>query len=347
MKNPCVCELERLVGCTGRPNIYTSSASSPPAAKRNRDPAGPGPLRGTFLLRVSVPWAIIHWQRCPSQGLRSASPQHSKRPRGSPREYPAPSIFSLPTSSHEFGIASESITMDADIRPLKASSSEGRPYRSHVHPACLSCKKRKSRCRTKDSSEACMMCQAHGTECVFPHADERLLQRSSHSLRGLSAVDRRARSARENLMSPAAKVSSKDTPRPVDERGGVRPQFHSPFTGPQDHPPLTASHPRHDETMPAITGIAADTGDNSSHVVSPAVVGDNDVLESYLSAMPEARHRRPIRTNSSSSRLARPVSFNTVPRRPLGVAVNQSLAATKCEVIEKYIEPDAKDLLDT
>lgn len=240
--------------------------------------------------------------------------------------------------------ARSAATMDANIGPAnEPNSREGRPYRSHAHPACLSCKKRKSRCRTRDSSDICMMCQAHGTECVFPHIDDRLAQGSSRSPRTLSAVDKRAKSARADLMKPAANRPPRNTSRQLGAADGVRLPVHSsPFKaqGP------SSSGLGQDE-MPTITGIAADTGDNSSHVVSPAVVDDNNVLENYLSAASEDRRRCPIRTNPGSSRLARPVLFHTIPRRPLGVATNQSLAAMKCEVIEKYIEPDMEVLLNT
>ncbi|QKX59406.1 uncharacterized protein TRUGW13939_06540 [Talaromyces rugulosus] len=42
----------------------------------------------------------------------------------------------------------------------------------------------------------------------------------------------------------------------------------------------------------------------------------------------------------------RPVLFNTVPRRPLGLFSNQSLPAMKCEIIEKYLEPNLDEVVD-
>jgi hypothetical protein len=93
-------------------------------------------------------------------------------------------------------------------------------------------------------------------------------------------------------------------------------------------------------------GIVSETGDDTSHIVSPAFADDNDVLESYLSTLPEIRRRCIIHTNPSSNRPLRPVLFNTVPRRPLGVTANQSPAAMKCEIIEKYLEPYVQDVVD-
>jgi hypothetical protein len=93
-------------------------------------------------------------------------------------------------------------------------------------------------------------------------------------------------------------------------------------------------------------GIVAEAEDDSSHIVSPAVADDNDILESYLSAIPSSRKRYLIRTSASSDGHLRPVRFNLVPRRPLGVVANQSLAAAKCEIIEKYMGPDLDEYLN-
>ncbi|RAQ71810.1 Zn(II)2Cys6 transcription factor [Aspergillus flavus] len=100
------------------------------------------------------------------------------------------------------------------------------------------------------------------------------------------------------------------------------------------------------EAFPNLVGIVTEVSDNSSHIVSPVVAEDNDVLESYLSTVPDARRRSIIRTDPNSRRPVRPVLFNTVPRRPLGVSATQSLPATKCEFIEKYLEPEVDVIVD-
>lgn len=100
------------------------------------------------------------------------------------------------------------------------------------------------------------------------------------------------------------------------------------------------------EGFPHLIGIVAEADDDSSHIVSPAVADDNDILESYLSATPSAQTRYLIRTSSKSDRHLGPVRFNAVPRRPLGVVANQSFAASKCELIEKYMEPDIDEYLN-
>ncbi|XHG07882.1 hypothetical protein AWENTII_011012 [Aspergillus wentii] len=216
-----------------------------------------------------------------------------------------------------------------DAESSRNATSQGRPYRSHVYPACLPCKKRKSRCKTKTSG-ICIMCQAHGTDCVFPYVDDRLNQRLANPVK-VSGVEKRGRAGRRHL---AQRGSPRILPRlgagdgvsaiaRVDEDVAVDDQ----------------------DNEQALVGIVAESGENSSHVVSPAVADDNNVLESYLSAIPDARRRCLVGMSSGLHR-GRPVLFNSVLRRPLGVNANQSLAAIKCELIEKYIEPDVKRLVD-
>jgi hypothetical protein len=93
-------------------------------------------------------------------------------------------------------------------------------------------------------------------------------------------------------------------------------------------------------------GIGAESESDSSHIISPAVADDNDILESYLSTIPFAQKRCMIPTGSNSNRHFGPVWFNVVPRRPLGVVANQTFAASKCELIEKYIDPDIEEYIN-
>lgn len=225
---------------------------------------------------------------------------------------------------------------------------EGRPYRSHLHPACFSCKKRKSRCKTQNSSGVCMMCQAHGTECVFPRPDD-VSQRRAPLLPRKSPASTRQRFALSRIIAPhqrpcAIPHTMPDPAGPgticpdIDPGGSI-----ALVDPPQMQPASVNQHTS--EGLPNLAGIVSEAGDNSSHIVSPAVADDNEILERYLSAAP-AGQRCLVRTSPSPNRPLRPVRFNAVPRRPLGVAVNQSLAASKCEVIEKYMGPDIDEYLN-
>lgn len=226
------------------------------------------------------------------------------------------------------------------------SRGEGRPYRSHLHPACFSCKKRKSRCKTRSSSDICIMCQAHGTKCVFPRSDDSHGGRLSISPRKSPANARQRHIAGDNTLhtrqSPHPHlVSQTETPgttfHEINRNVAVAPVDPSLML-----PPSGDQHRA--EGLTNLAGLVTEAEDNSSHIVSPAIADDNEILESYLSAVPATR-RCLVPTSPSSNRPLRPVRFNIVPRRPLGITANQSLAASKCEIIEKYLDPDIDEHL--
>ncbi|KAK2745986.1 hypothetical protein FQN55_005808 [Onygenales sp. PD_40] len=209
-----------------------------------------------------------------------------------------------------------------------SGGAQGRPYRSHSHPACLPCRRRKSRCRTKDIAENCISCQVHGTECVFPQAV------SSQSPR------RHVRAKRVKRNTPRRDRKDQIPSRPTPLR-----QFH--LGHPERH------YPDDEERSDAPSncgGMFAEAGDNGSHIVSPAIADDSEMLESYLTTTAETHGRRLIRAfppANASGRTARPVLFSTLPKRSSGgVGSHQSRASEKYELIEKLIEPHAKDLVD-
>ncbi|KAL4753107.1 hypothetical protein BDW72DRAFT_44892 [Aspergillus terricola var. indicus] len=232
---------------------------------------------------------------------------------------------------------------------------EGRPYRSHIHPACFSCRKRKSRCKTKNSEGICAMCQAYGTECVFPRPDDPRVPRQREN-RPRRAVPN-ARSSKSihhrpypqpQTQSLANSAANRDEQRPI----GALPQVTADFVELQElsrvgenalcagAPGVTTGRFAH------FMGIGAESEGDSSHIISPAVADDNDILESYLSTTPFAQKRCMIPTGTNSNRHFGPVRFNVVPRRPLGVVANQSFAASKCELIEKYMAPDIDEYIN-
>ncbi|RAH50432.1 Zn(II)2Cys6 transcription factor [Aspergillus brunneoviolaceus CBS 621.78] len=206
---------------------------------------------------------------------------------------------------------------------------EGRPYRSHLHPACFSCKKRKSRCRTQNASTICIMCQVHGTECIFPSPD------SIHHCQGLASP----RKSNVNLRRRAAR--GRHSQLSAREKAGPR---HMHIAGLENND--TPQNEQESGALPSIVGMVAGAGDDNPHIVSPAVAEDNRFLENYLSALPTAQETCFSRSGPESDRSFRPVRFNLVPRRPLGVCASQTLAAAKCEVIEKYMGPNMEEYLD-
>ncbi|OQE87612.1 hypothetical protein PENNAL_c0019G09138 [Penicillium nalgiovense] len=58
-------------------------------------------------------------------------------------------------------------------------SGDERPYRSHTKPACVPCRRRKSRCKLEPHTAACLMCRAHGTESAAQSLSRPPLVRAS------------------------------------------------------------------------------------------------------------------------------------------------------------------------
>ncbi|KAB8078881.1 hypothetical protein BDV29DRAFT_187562 [Aspergillus leporis] len=178
------------------------------------------------------------------------------------------------------------------------------------------------------------MCQAHGTNCIYPQPDDSFQRRSIASPRKLAAKSRQApRSAAPHPQTIPPLANPDSTPRDIDQRLARRLPASLEASS---YPPNNEDYNR-EETLPNLVGLVAEVGDNSSHIVSPAVAEDNEILETYLSTIPDARRRYIVRTNPNSSRPVRPVLFNTVPRRPLGVSANQSLQAMALPIAECHI----------
>lgn len=234
----------------------------------------------------------------------------------------------------------------------QAEKSSERPYRSHLQPACLACRRRKSRCRPRDGSDTCAMCQVHDTSCVFPH---------SNAGRRVSAISaRRAAAVARHTDSPNLPDVSLDETTVADTRAEAPEQSDLPCY-PQE-PPTFSEHHRGDRATTAIStcGLSSSRspftsadvfiagGTNTSHIIGPTSADDSDALERYLSTITNSGGRPVIRMNASSNtstRQNRPVLFNAVLSRPLGTSKAQSIGLQKCEIIEKFLEPNSKDLV--
>ncbi|KAE8359288.1 fungal-specific transcription factor domain-containing protein [Aspergillus caelatus] len=198
------------------------------------------------------------------------------------------------------------------------------------------------------------MCRAHGTDCIYPRPGESSQRGSVASPRKLTPKSRQAprtaAQAKKSLSTSTPLHTQQVLTHPVEAVNSSREFAPQTISRPAASLETQSCPPTHEhfdrEVFPNLVGIVAEAGDNTSHIVSPAVAEDNDVLESYLSTVPDARRRSVIRSDPNSRRPVRPVLFNTVPRRPLGVSANQSLPATKCELIEKYLEPNVDDVVD-
>ncbi|CAG2013033.1 unnamed protein product [Fusarium graminearum] len=246
---------------------------------------------------------------------------------------------------------------------MQQETPNGRPYRSHLRPACIPCRKRKSRCQSEESSEACLMCRAHRTECVFP-PESGVNQSSTPKPRRRAKQDSRASLARaphDSSTVPGRPVSvlvdsaiEQSTisiaadPIPTSTRGSIR------DTTTRNAAPVISSlasrsteWPQQDaqpEESPLALG-SNDEQQHNLHIVGPTVTSDNQVLSDYLSAMPSStrgsRIVRPVPAN-----ISRPVLFTMVQKRPVGLDSNGTFPEERLQLIEKILEPFASDVLD-
>lgn len=206
-----------------------------------------------------------------------------------------------------------------------------RPYRSHLRPACLPCRRRKSRCQTEANASACLMCKLHGSDCCFP--DPAQLNSTARS------APRRQSTRRRNRNAP-----TREPPATATRSSSRR------STETVDAPPLQATGTLQFENMNQITeeplGLnAADDGNHNLHIIGPAAADDSRVLTQYLSDVSDApRSSRMVAPVSSG--ISRPVMFTAVQKRPLGIATHPSPSAEKLEIIEKLLEPDLDDVID-
>lgn len=244
--------------------------------------------------------------------------------------------------------------------PRGESSTEGhvvatdRPYRSHSQPACLPCRRRKSRCKFDSQSTCCMMCRVHATDCIVPAA-----QNTPTGRRPTTASRARAR-----------KQPSGDTSRtrPPDELAArqqepqTAPDAAGDGHGQRAHPEdgalpvgsewLSSAGETNVARYAQIPDLLTEwgSGQESSHIIGPAAANDAHVLEDYISGNPQlgdiSRIIRPVPISNQAGASPRPVFFKSVQKRPIGTSANQAPGFTQCQIVEKLIEAHAPKLIN-
>lgn len=230
---------------------------------------------------------------------------------------------------------------------MSASPLRGeRPYRSHLRPACIPCRKRKSRCKI-DAAEAsgCLMCRQNGTECKFPGAQEEA--RAPRAIRGNRQRARQATASSvpdSNLRQDAVETQQAAHARSQLDvtRSTLNPRE-------QRYPARAIPLSTLPETPFSNTAVPFGGGEEESHVIGPVLSPDTQLITNYLSNNPTgdggvAQLVRPPPGESAAG--LKPIMFSAVRRRPLGTSVSQTTAALKCQMIEKLIDPFCTDLID-
>ncbi|GJC91317.1 fungal specific transcription factor [Colletotrichum higginsianum] len=246
-----------------------------------------------------------------------------------------------------------------------------RPYRSHLRPACLACRKRKSRCNVDRSGGTCLTCRAHGTSCEFPPAPVGTSPRPSKNAWRNAQATRKSRdlsSHRRSSSPPRIAAATTATATQVSTA-----ELHLSLNPPAaTHLPLaqadaglaakgksrssdrqfpSVSTP-HDARYPEPIGGG---GEDEAHIVGPADIEDTQVLSTYLSNDSSVLDRSmrtrisgtsPRNDNRGGGGVRKPVVFTTVRKQPLGVPDDRNPAFLKCQIIEKLLEPMLPDIVE-
>ncbi|KAK2012003.1 fungal-specific transcription factor domain-containing protein [Colletotrichum eremochloae] len=236
--------------------------------------------------------------------------------------------------------------------PVVTDQPTPRPYRSHLRPACLQCRRRKSRCQQQEgiNSPTCQMCHVYGTECEFPPSP---------------------RSAGRAPLNPGKVQKSYRTPQPSTPyrrelpapakvqapQSGIGTSSSSPSTSTASSSgPKVVVDPHNTHLMLALD---SPEDEDNSHIIGPAVTNDTQVLADYLSSEPSI-HERMIRVvkprpgvqmgQTPRSTIAggtrKPVIFTAVRKRPYGLSPRQTAPLQKYQLVEKMLEPWISSLID-
>ncbi|KAL3297608.1 fungal specific transcription factor domain-containing protein [Colletotrichum asianum] len=231
-----------------------------------------------------------------------------------------------------------------------------RPYRSHLRPACLQCRRRKSRCQQQEgiSSSTCQMCHVYGTDCEFPPSP----RSAGRAPLNPGKVQKSYRTPQSNTpcrREPLAVAAAKAPQSSIH----VRTTSTSPPTSTTSAPgPKAVLSPHNPHLMLALD---SPEDEDNSHIIGPAVTNDTQVLADYLSSEPSI-HERMIRvvkprpgsqvgqTPRSSMDLSggirKPVIFTAVRKRPFGLSPRQTAPLQKYQIVEKMLEPWTSTLID-
>lgn len=234
----------------------------------------------------------------------------------------------------------------------------GRPYRSHLQPACYPCRSRKSRCKTTTyASSTCDACHAQGTPCVYPPSSSRPATASSHSRRRRASHKNSANSS-SRIRTPRARCLSSTSPtisqRILQPYVSAEVERHeatsssSPSTHQHQLSATPSNHANH-PTISALVSVIAESEQGSSHVVSPAIADDDRVFHEYFSSTSYGQSKRMVRSHLNSSipsRIERPILFSTVPKRGQREEESRQIAAGNLEAIEGALHPHCNDLID-
>ncbi|OBR03418.1 Fungal specific transcription factor domain-containing protein [Colletotrichum higginsianum IMI 349063] len=266
------------------------------------------------------------------------------------------------------------------MSPVTADQPTPRPYRSHLRPACLQCRRRKSRCQQQEgiTSSTCQMCHVYGTDCEFPPSPrsagrvpappplnpgkvQKPYRTTNHHHHHRRPPQSNTPCRREPLAS-AAKVYASQSATGAAAAAAIRHSTSSPTGTASSGGSAPGSGPQamldpHNTHL--MLALDSPEDEDNSHIIGPAVTNDTQVLADYLSSEP-AIHDRMIRVvkprpgaqpnqvsrSTVSGGVRKPVIFTAVRKRPYGLSPRQTAPLQKYQIVEKMLEPWTSTLID-
>jgi hypothetical protein len=219
-----------------------------------------------------------------------------------------------------------------------------RPNRSHRYPACLICRKQKTRCIRNIDNQACRFCQRHGLDCELSSSG------AKEPATGSSRAPRRSRRSPQPQPQPGRRRVVEVIP--VSPK---RPNFVFDDTQMDMGPQRRSSAAQHkeagstSENDESLTRRSAQT--HSGHIIGPVAAPDVQILEQYMSpsagtGMPVS-HARPNPYTVYSSDWRNTIVYLKVPRQRVRSSRGTGSAGFRqYEAVEKVVEPLGSDVVD-
>ena len=216
---------------------------------------------------------------------------------------------------------------------------DGQPAASNAR-SCLPCRKRKSRCRFDwTDPNVCLMCKVHETSCFTAEQDQQISTKNVPTVRPSRARGPRANKAASRAAAAARRTGANASAEPNNPASSS-----TPVRG------INTSNPNLEATPFRSSVEAVDDSNDEAHVIGPVLDAEARSIEHYLAngnaiGMPISLQWWTSLGDPLSG--AQPVAFNKhVRRRPIGTFEGQSVAAAKCEIVERFLEPNADEVLN-
>lgn len=232
------------------------------------------------------------------------------------------------------------------------------------NPACLPCRRRKSRCKVEPSQpNVCLMCRSHGTECAFatpsavssPQRNNVTGRRRAPSItqRRIAQNMQRASGNDVNLIPTGWQAGNAGPPNQYSSAASLTGSVPGRLVsqpvlahGSSTWSGLHRATDRDGQADETPESLDSQEDDSNQRVIGPALNGDSHLLAQYLPSPPGGtRHTRTV-WPVTTSMVSAPIVFTKARKRPLGLNSAYDPAREKLQLIQKLLEPLLPELVN-